>query len=133
MAIKLPKKQFIAVEGSLKKSNFLKKVVDSLPLKNLTIIHHTALPHSTELQKQLFKTKATAITARALGSLEKFYKVGYPHLAKGGKMITTKNPTQVSELRLLEKKYPYISIETVVRPNRESFFVIISHKSTKKT
>ncbi|AKE40243.1 16S rRNA (guanine(527)-N(7))-methyltransferase RsmG [Corynebacterium camporealensis] len=94
LAIARPDLKITLVEPLLKRSNYLKEIVDKLGLDNVTVIRGRA--EEGPVKKEV--GGADVVTSRAVAPLGKLAKWSLPLVRKGGEMIALKGSSVHEEL-----------------------------------
>lgn len=100
LAILCPEIEFHLIESDMKKTDFLKTVVENLQLKNVFI-------HWERIEK-IHINQIDVITARALASLEKLFVYVLPYMNNKTRCLFLKGKKAFQEIESAQKKFRFL-------------------------
>ena len=111
LAIARPKLNFVLVDATKKKCDFLQSCVDDLGLSNVTVCQGRA----EELgQDKQYREKAKLVTARALAPLPVLLEYAFPLLAVEGVLLAYKGANAQEELDQAENALAELHAEVLM-------------------
>lgn len=125
LKILFPHSYFVLADSITKKTDFLKRVIDGLGLKNIEVINGRAEKISSG--KQLYKS-FDYVTARAVSSLKDLVVMSLPFLKESGKMVFLKGRSYTDEIAVAPIRQGQMEIYPLhpIAKNQDGVLLVIS-------
>ncbi|MHB1613434.1 MAG: 16S rRNA (guanine(527)-N(7))-methyltransferase RsmG [Actinomycetes bacterium] len=106
LAITRPDLQIVLVEPLLRRTQFLREVIEDLGLEQVDVLRARA-------EDLVGAVQADVVTARAVAPLERLMGWGLPLVAPGGVMLAIKGASAADELRLSKPSWRRLGVQSV--------------------